>query len=1053
MVWDIESMHLFRRITIAVAAILGVACGQANATQSDAIQFNRDVRPILSAACFRCHGVDAGKREADLRLDDERSAKEVRDSGRAAVNSGDLDSSELWLRINSTDADAVMPPPSANRQLTQTEKDILAQWIQQGAKYQQHWSFESIQDQPVPDSVADNAEWKNSPIDRLLLASMVRRGLQPQRQADRSTLIRRVAFTLTGLPPTVEEVARFETDDSPNAYEAMVDRYLNSSAYGEEMARHWLDVARYGDTHGLHLDNDREMWAYRDWVVSAFNRNLPFDQFTIEQLAGDLLPNATTDQVVATGFNRCNVTTSEGGAIDDEFLFRYAVDRASTTAQTWLGLTAGCAVCHDHKYDPLSTSEFYSLYSFFYSNADPAMDGNNNTTPPFLRLPSPEQNEQQANLRRLVETTRQALLQSATQHVASLTAPGGLGSVKLDSSSFIDVWLDDEFPQAASLRNTSRNAATWTIPGQTDVPKGRRALKQVFGDRYEQVIGLGGNPRIIPNDPRLSFWVKLDEYEPTESVFLEVKTDKGTRRWTWADSPEAASRAGSNPASIRGARPEPGRWHRMELDDASLEFASGAEVQEIKIGHFGGISYWDGLQIEGSSAAANDARYELDAWWRSRKDKDTPFADGELAKILKAGPDAEKAAEARAEVAKFYFAFIAPQIPIELAQRRADWNAARVELICLDEQIPGTFVFKDRSEPRQAYVMKRGQYDQKGDAVQPGTPAFLPKLALPAEASRATRLDLAKWLLAPENPLTARVTVNRFWQQIFGVGLVKTSDDFGNQGTPPSHPELLDWLSHRFRTQGWNVKQLLKELVMTQAFQQSSEVIPDHLAMDPENRWLARGPRIRLDAEQIRDNALSVSGLLVPTMGGPGVKPYQPPNIWEPVGYGDSNSRYYVQDHGDALYRRSLYCYIKRTAPPPFMSNFDAPNREQFCTRRERSNTPLQALQLMNDVQYVEAARKMAERMIRQGGYTDSDRIRFGFRLTLARTPDAKELDLLLASYKRFHQRFSQTPADATALLSVGESPANATLEPIELAAMTLVANLILNLDETVTRN
>jgi hypothetical protein len=443
----------------------------------------------------------------------------------------------------------------------------------------------------------------------------------------------------------------------------------------------------------------------------------------------------------------------------------------------------------------------------------------------------------------------------------------------------------------------------------------------------------------------------------------------------------------------------------------------------------------------------------LDAWWHTRKDKDSPLADAEVNQSLRTGPDAENAASMRSKVAQFYFAFIAPRVSSELSQKRQDWTDARVALVSLEDQIPGTFVFKDRSEPRQAYVMKRGQYDQKGDAVEPAIPSFLPKAGVGNDAKRLNRLDLAQWLLAAENPLPARVTVNRFWQQVFGVGLVKTSDDFGNQGSPPSHPELMDWLAYRFRNEGWNVKNLMKDLVMSQAFRQSPVVTPDHLARDPENRLLARGPRIRLDAEQLRDNALAVSGLLDSTMGGPGVKPYQPPNIWEPVGYGDSNTRYYVQDHGTALYRRSLYCYIKRTAPPPFMSNFDAPNREQFCARRERSNTPLQALQLMNDVQYVEAARKMAERMLREGGDTVADQLRFGFRLVVARTPDARESEWLAQVHRRFRERYRESSADASLLLAVGESNVNPALDPVDLAAMTLAANLILNLDETITRN
>lgn len=1019
-----------------------ISCGTNHA--QDELQFNRDIRPILSSACFRCHGFDAKKREGNLRLDEPSGAFDKRGDEPPAIVPGNVEASLLIQRILATDAEEVMPPPSAKRQLSNEEKEILKRWVAQGAKYQLHWAFEGI-GQPAPPANPEPQE-----IDRFLAVSMDKVGLKFQPQADRGTLIRRVAFTLTGLPPTPSEVIAFQSDDSPQAYERMVDRYLTSKTYGEEMAKHWLDVARYGDTHGLHLDNDRQIWAYRDWVVQAFNQNLPFSQFTIEQLAGDLLPNPTQSQLVATGFNRCNVTTSEGGAIDEEFLYRYAVDRASTTIQTWLGLTGGCAVCHDHKFDPLTMKDYYSMYSFFYSAADPAMDGNIENTTPYHLLPTPEQEAELNRLRGLGDRLKKELLATAEkQPAAKAIAPS--------NSTWIDVWMDDDFPIAAGLRNTSRNSAKWSCdeatpfaPAVHDAPRGKRSLYQAFGDKYEQVITNGLVPRIIPLQPKFQAWVKLDAHQPPSAIFVELRADK-TQRWIWTDDPELSKRVDGNPAQVVGPLPKNGSWQQLTIDLGGI-FAEGSDVQEIKLGLFGGVCSWDSMQCIGSAPAANDVRTDFQRWWSSRKDKDTPVAEGEVAQALKAGPESDLGKQHAAKVKAFYSAMIDPNPAIEIDQIRQRWYNVKNDLAILESKIPGTFIFKDRQEPRQAFVMNRGQYDQKGDAVQPTTPQFLPKLAVKPDA-RPNRLDLARWLVSDEQPLTARVTVNRFWQQVFGLGLVKTSEDFGTQGATPSHPELLDFLASRFRSQGWNVKQLMKEMLMTRAFQQVSVVTPEGIERDPENRWLARGPRLRLDAEQIRDNALATSGLLVRTLGGPGTKGYQPPNIWEPVGYGDSNTRYYVQEHGESLYRRSLYSYIKRTAPPPFMSNFDAPNREMFCARRERSNTPLQALQLMNDVQHFEAARKLAERLIREGGSTASQRVTYAYLLVLSRYPDAKELELTTKVLGTFLDRYQESEADAKRVLKVGESPADASMNATELAAYSLLANLMFNLDETVNRN
>ncbi|MBM3966665.1 MAG: DUF1553 domain-containing protein [Planctomycetes bacterium] len=1041
-----------------------------NAWAAETIQFNRDIRPILSAACFRCHGQDSGHREADLRLDIAESAFAPREEGNAIV-AGDPEKSMVWSRIHSSDPDRVMPPPNAARQLTPEEKELIGAWIRDGAKYEKHWAFEPIH--RVNTSEPQGSD--HVVIDRWIAKGINDRGLQTNASADPRTLVRRLAFTLTGLPPTLEEVEQFATQPTEDNYERMVDHYLESPHYGEEMARHWLDVARYGDTHGLHLDNDRLIWPYRDWVVDAFNKNMPFSQFTIEQLAGDLLPNPTQSNLIATGFNRCNVTTAEGGAIAEEFLFRYAVDRTSTTIQTWLGLTGGCAVCHDHKYDPLTAREFYSMYSFFYSAADPAMDGNINTTEPFLKLPTPPQQQQLEQAKLKEEKALERLRQLANEwalldetHSGTDTAEKANSQALSTSTPITDIWLDDELPLGATQRNTSRNGAQWT-DGATPVPMGRRALATAFGDKFEQVISNPLVPKSIPDRAKIHAWVQTDADEPPQAIFLEVRSDKGSKRWVWTNDAAKSKLVDAAPERVVGPLPKPGVWHQITVPqsvatqtnaspDSTKEstvdmLPAGAIVQEIKLGVFGGICHWDGLMVTGEiHCDGPPLTRDFQAWWKHRKGKGAPHAVGEVAKAIQEGPESETGTKASSAVRAYFVAMVDSEVPATIDRARTQWQEARIEREILEDSIPGTMIFKDRDQPRQAHIMTRGQYDVKGDAVSSNTPSFLPPFS-PSDSARPTRLDLANWLLMDSNPLVARVAVNRLWQQVYGLGIVKTSDDFGIQGTPPSHPELLDELADRFRRNGWDVKALMKGLVMSSAFRRDSHVSPDGFSKDPDNRWLARGPRIRLDAEQIRDNVLAVSGLLVRPPGGPGFCGYQPPKIWEPVGYGDSNTRYYIQQHGDALYRRSLYAYIKRTAPPPFMTNFDAPNRETFCTRRERSNTPLQALQLMNDVQHFEAARCLAERIVREGSNDDLTRVDRLFEITLARKPDEIERIAMLKFLIQSRERLKNAPEDAIKIANTGERWRDAKLPIDEVAPWTLVCNLVLNLDETVTRN
>ncbi|MEX1233051.1 MAG: PSD1 and planctomycete cytochrome C domain-containing protein [Planctomycetaceae bacterium] len=1027
-------------------AVFGLVVSPAIADEP--LTFNGDIRPILAANCFACHGLDAKQRQADLRLDVAEGALADRD-GNVAIKPGDVANSLVWQRIASADADVMMPPPDSKKSLTDTEKETIRRWIEQGAGYQKHWAFETPNSPDVP--LVDHPGWSKNPVDRFLLARLEQEHLTPRPEADRSTLIRRVAFALTGLPPTPNEVAEYLADQSPEAYENVVDRYLSSPRYGEEMARHWLDVARYADTHGLHLDNERTMWAYRDWVIAAFNENKPFDEFTIEQLAGDLLPEPTNDQLIATGFNRCNVTTSEGGSIDKEFLYRYAVDRTSTAIQVWMGLTGGCAVCHDHKFDPLTTREFYSLYSFFYSAADPAMDKNIDYTDPFFKMATPEQEAetaalqaQEADAKRLFD---EAVAQFNYQDPATIAvAQQGPEPVEPTKIAVADVWLDDLFPQDSATSCSSRNQSIWSTAAVIEPALGKRSLRQASANNYHDKFSSPVVPWIVPEKPTLSVSVRLDAGSVPQSLRIEITTNKANRKYVWSPASADADRI--------GALPTPGQWTRLEIPAEKLGLGAGETVTGVTLAQFGGKVWWDGLMISGEVNPASDPRNSFTVWTQSRKDKDTPGVPKELSELLKKGLDESTTDEQRRQLLAHYLATIhRPAAESELAQRQYAWLAARAARTTLEESIPGTFIFKELEEPRDAFVMLRGQYDKPDELVEPTVPAIFPALNKAEPDKRATRLDLAHWLLSPEHPLTARVTVNRYWQQFFGSGLVKTSDDFGSRGDVPSHPELLDWLAVHYRESGWDTKAFVRMLVTSAAFRQEPRLTPELRERDPENRLYARGPRFRLDAEQIRDNALYVGGLINLEMGGRGVNSYQPPNIWEPVGYTDSNTRYYLQDHGGDLYRRSIYTFLKRTAPPPFMSNFDAPNREQFCSRRERSNTPLQALQLMNDTQHFEAARAFAERMLTEGGTTPAERISFAYRAVLSREPDGDELGIVAATLDQYLSRYKNDVPAAKEVIAVGESTPNENFEPTELAAYTLIANLILNLDETVTRN
>ena len=1038
-------------LVATLSATLSAAAAPTSGTGDSVIQFNRDIRPILSDTCFACHGFDAKTRKAGLRLDiphGDGGALMPNKDGRFAIKPGDPAASEMWQRIISTVEDDVMPPPESHKSLSDGQKSILKRWIEQGAPYQAHWAFEA----PVAaaEPATTFASRQANSIDAFIFARLEALGLHPSPEADRETLIRRVTLALTGLPPRVAEIDAFLKDTEPGAYERVVDRLLASSHFGEEMARHWLDVARYGDTHGLHLDNERSMWPYRDWVVSAFNKNLPFDQFTIDQLAGDQLPEPTQDQLVATGFSRCNVTTGEGGSIDAELIFRYAVDRTSTAVQAWMGLTAGCAVCHDHKFDPISHKEFYSLYSFFYSAADPAMDGNTLLTAPTVQLKSPQDEATLAGLSAKINASesqrREVMLAVAYDDPAGRTPRAEAQVVEW-------AWIDDAPPEGAALSASPGHPTEWVTADTGRVFSGQRALKRRDAGLTQDVWeGKATPPLIVPAGGKIFAHVFLEPADLPRSIMLQYNRGGWNHRAVWGDI-EAIPWGAANTTErvAMGPLPKAGEWVRLEFPAEQIGLKAGDELQGFAFTQHGGTVFWDRSGVVSQSDPAADPAQSLAAWA-------LPFASAEppadwpadVRAALKQ-PANQRTASDHAVLRDYYL------LHVNAAARTAGEPLA-VEIAALKKQrddmqasFPATFIMKDLDPPRQAHVMERGAYDRPGAAVERGVPAVLPPLKT-EPGKMPNRLDLARWLVSPEHPLTARVTVNRFWQQFFGTGLVKTSGDFGSQGEAPSHPELLDWLAVDFRDNQWNMKSLVRLLVTSATWKQSS-VLTGTTPSDPENRLLSRASRLRLGAEEIRDQALATSGLINLTIGGRGVRPYQPPNIWEPVGFTGSNTANYVQDTGAALYRRSLYTFIKRTAPPPFMTNFDAPSREQVCAVRERSNTPLQALQLMNDVQHFEAARALAERMLTEGGTTPPERIAWGFRTVAGRRPDARESAIIEENVAQQLGAFQAEPEAAAKVVDAGDSTARPGLDPAELAAWTMVGNLLLNLDETITRN
>ncbi|MBL9211018.1 MAG: DUF1553 domain-containing protein [Opitutaceae bacterium] len=1012
------------------------------AVAEPAPDFNRDVRPILSNHCFHCHGPDAGSREAGLRFDIPEP-----DGGFAFVP-GRVDQSEAFKRIASTDPEEQMPPPHVNKPLSAAQVAVLQRWVAAGAPYQAHWSLVAPKATAPP--AVSRAEWVRNTIDHFVLASLERNGLQPAPEAAPHELLRRVTLDLTGLPPTPAELDAFLADRSPDAYPHVVRRLLASPHFGERMALDWLDLARYADTNGYFGDATRQIWPWRDWVVQSFNRNLPYDQFTVDQLAGDLLTAPTPEQRIATGFSRNSMVNNESGAIDEEFRVEYVAERTETVGTVWLGLTVGCARCHDHKYDPISQKDFYQLYAFFNNSPEKGLVTQDNP-PPEMDVATPAQ---RAELEALIAARRDAetaLNATAARIRDTMMAWEQTATHELTPPDQ-NISLHAPFePETPGLEE--KGSVTFTDEGLV----GRAA---VFDGM--QHIEATGAPQFMAEKPwSVGLWLQptgslsgvLARIEPTgRRRGFEIVWQKGrfqinlVSQWG-ASAIELVTREPTRPAA--------GDWQQLIVSYDGSSRATGFRV------------YLDGRPV-----AFNIVRDRLDGPTENaeplrlgRRDSGLGFYGrlDELRLLARAVDDADANAwfwsdrlrgplartpESRTDRDRQYLLdyYLARHGDTAARAVRTDVQGARAAEANYRARLPKTLIMQDLPEPRATHLLKRGKYDDPGERVAANVPAVLPPL--PAEAPR-NRLGLARWLVSRENPLTARVAVNRLWMQVFGEGLVRTPNDFGAQGEHPTHPELLDWLSVRFMDSGWNIKALLELIVTSATYRQSSVPTVELLAQDPDNRRLARGPRFRLPAEVIRDQALATSGLLVPKLGGPSVRPYQPDGLWEAVTYDGEVS--YQQDRGEDLWRRSLYTFWKRQAPPPALLTFDSPTRETCVVNRPRTNTPLQALTLLNDVTFVEAGRALAADVLNQPG-DDHSRLQTLFRRVTARRPDDGDHASLLTLLGQQRKRFRTDPAAAVRYIASGESPAGRHLDPVEVAAWSVTAHAVLCLDEAITR-
>ena len=1072
---------------LSVAAFAAPPPKAASAT----VDFQRQVRPILSDNCFQCHGPDQAARMVDLRLDTNEGAFSKRDNGTPIVP-GDPEASLVYQRITHENEVLRMPPVHSKNELTGEQIGVLRRWIEEGASWDQHWSFEPLK-WPQPPQVSDSG-WVRNPLDRFILARLEQEGLAPAPQAGKRTLARRVALDLTGLPPDPGILESFLSDTSKNAYEKLVDKLLESKHWGEHRGRYWLDAARYGDTHGIHIDNYREMWAYRDWVIQAFNDNKPFDEFAVEQIAGDLLPNPTLDQLVATGFQRCNMTTNEGGVIPEEYAVIYAKDRADTVGTVFLGLTVGCATCHDHKFDPIAQRDFYALTAFFRNTTQFVMDGNVSDPPPVLVVPLEDDREEWNKLRAEAAETGAALerLVSSVKVVDADDAVDGEFTAWLESGGYRSIKAPlEESAQLMTLSLDPKPAIE--IKGRRQAVKLHQGAARGKGpDKNVPALLFGEKswaelPSLeLDSDTPFSFtlWVFHPNDAGSFMVASQTDPDDGSRGWTFAIGGRQLSfkmtgekRQGAEGRSSVTIVPNNARrlpaaeWTHITLthdgsgERAGLRYYMNGEIIPLQ-----GSEYF--TKVEGSIRTGRPlllakgvnkgrggreearARYLNGGGIADLRVFNRPISVQE-AKVVSQWPVLKQARKKRPkkltdeerDALRLYYLVREHEEYCGLMARKTE-----IELGWRELRRRGGVTHVMREVPDkdpEAHILNRGMYDQRQKLVQAGTPPALHPMA--ASLPR-NRLGLARWIVDDANPLTGRVIVNRYWQQVFGTGLVKTSDDFGSQGEPPSHPELLDWLAVEFRESGWDVKGFFRMLATSSAYRQSPETTEAKTEKDPENRLLSRGPRFRMAGEMIRDYALAASGLLVRKIGGPSVKPYQPEGVWESVAMPQSNTRRYQQDSGDKLYRRSMYTFWKRAAPPASMSIFNAPTREHSTVRRERTNTPLQALVTMNDTQFVEASRYLAQKAMREAGDDFDRQLDYMSTRLLARDFGERERAVARRAYDGFASYYSEHGKDAKKLLSTGESAPDEALPAAESAALTMLANQMMNLDEVLNK-
>jgi uncharacterized protein DUF1553/uncharacterized protein DUF1549/concanavalin A-like lectin/glucanase superfamily protein/cytochrome c len=1071
-------------LSTAFFCICSVAA--AGGSDSEPVQFNRDIRPILSERCFACHGPDMANRKTNMHFDTDEGAFTPLASGGFAIVRGNPSKSVMYQRISSDNEAFRMPPAYFGLpKLPGREIELIRRWIEQGAKWQKHWSFIPPERSLLPE--VKTKDWPRNPVDYFILARLEREGLAPSPEADRRTLIRRLRLDLTGLPPTPNEVDAFLNDRSPNAYEKVVDRLLQSVEYGEHMAWQWLDAARYAETNGYQSDGVRSMWRWRDWVIDAFNHNMPFDEFTIDQIAGDMLPNATRDQIIATGFNRNHRTSAEGGIIDEEFRVAYVVDRVDTTSTVWLGLTVGCARCHDHKFDPILQKEYYQLFSYFNNVPEKGFVYNFGNEEPYVKAPTPEQEARLAEFDQKIATAQQkydrlsvklARAQRAWElwvrnsQITDWNVRDGLvlhfpldGNLREETGVYDRLNSSGRQPSGDQKESGAEDpkrpvvsgAPNQTATGALPFVSGRVGTAGSFDGGLFVNAGKVANFNYL--DPfSLSAWIypmasngaimsSVEDVPQGQGYGLYLREGKVRFHFTYRWTDLGMRLETERPLKLND-------WHHVALTYDGKRKPSGIKIyvdgkpQAIKV-LFNELSWPLDLKAPFRIGAGEGPQDRFQGYIKDVRVYNRTLSPEEAVTLpvletipqIAAIPPGKRTPAQTNKISYCFLDRFAPQ-PIEQAHR------ALIELRREREEfyatIPTVMVMKEGA-PRETFILKRGAYDAHGEKVSAGLPHVLP--SLPAGYPN-NRLGFARWLVDRSNPLTARVTVNRFWQMLFGVGLVKTVTDFGSQGEWPTHPELLDWLATEFMESGWNMKAMVKAMVMSATYRQSSKVTPALLERDPENRLLARGPRFRLPAQVIRDQALAVSGLLVEKVGGPPVKPYQPLGLWEEVSFGDM----YKPEEGEGLYRRSLYTFWKRTVAPPTMVTFDAADRETCTVRINRTNTPLQALNLMNDVTYLEASRKLAERAIMEGGATPETRVDYAFRLATSRPPKARENEVLLGTLRKFEERYRIQPDAAVQFISQGKSARDEKLNVVDLAAYTAVASLILNLDETITK-